>query len=195
MRDINENCNLADYSRRKALAAGVALFSVCFWGRASFADGGGAYDFKIDVGPYDDEENDTDKPTVTYTQIRFGGLSQKAINNLFYDYEKKNISFGLRGFSRRMSPTILRMGYNDRRSTRNLLKDMRKIEPEKPRKARLKYELEYSTKLESDLKLSVRYLRSTNSPDLEEETGRLNHARGYKSGVRLWYRRPLEGSF
>ena len=87
------------------------------------------------------------------------------------------------------------MAYNDRRSTRNLLRDMRRIEPEKPRKARLKYELEYSTKLESDLKLSVRYHRSTNSPDLEEEKGRLTHARGYKSGVRLWYRRPLEGSF
>jgi len=142
-----------------------------------------------------DEEDDTDKPAVTYTQVGFGGLSQKAINNLFYDYEKNNISFRLRGFSMRMAPTILRMGYNDRQSTRNLLRDMHRIESEMPRKARLKYELQYSTKLESDLKISVRYLRSTRSPDLEEEKGRLTHARGYRIGVRSWYRNPLEGSF
>ncbi len=194
MQDIYDDCNFTDYSRRKALVAGVALFSVGFSGQASFASGGGG-DLKLGIIYDDSDEDDTDKPMVTYTQVRFGGLSQKAINNLFHDYEDKKISFGLRGFSPSRAPIILRMGYNDRLSTRNLLRDMRRIKPEKPRKARLKYELQYSTKLESDLKVSVRYLRSIKSPDLETEKGRLKHARGYRNGVRLWYRYPLEGSF
>lgn len=194
MPDINAECNLIDRSRRNALVSGAALFTACFAGQASFADGGGAVDFKIDYDDSEEEASD-DKRVVTYTQVRFGRLSQKTINNLFHDYGKRKITFGLRGFSRRMAPTILEMGYNNRGLTRVLLRDMYRIKAEKPRKARLKYELQYGAKIESDFKVSIRYLKSINSPALEKEKGRLKHARGYRSGVRTWYRRPLEGSF
>lgn len=196
MQDIKKECNSISYSRRKTLVIGASFLSTCLSGHAALAsgggDGGGGLDFKIE---YDDSDKSSSKPSVTYTQVRFGGLSQKAINKLFYDYGKRKILFELDGFSARIAPNILKMGYYNRTQTHILLRDMRRIKPKQPRKDRLKLELNYSTKMEKDLKISVRYMKSKKSPDLEKEKVRLKHARGYKSGVKSWYRAPLEGSF
>jgi hypothetical protein len=195
MTDTDEDGKLIDHARRRALILGSALITACVSGQASLAsgDGGGGLDFHIE---YDDsEEEDDGKPLVRYSQVRFGGLSQKAINSLYYKYESKKITFRLDGFSDSFAPRVLRMGYNNRGMTRNLLRDMRRIKTEEPRRDRLKYELDYSAGQISDLKVSVRYLRSTGSADLEKENLRLKHGRGYRAEVRYWHRRPLEGTF
>jgi hypothetical protein len=72
---------------------------------------------------------------------------------------------------------------------------MSRLKPETKRKSRLKLEVEYSVKMESDLKISARTLRKAKSPDLEKEKVRLTHAKGDKSGVKTWYRYPIEGTF
>lgn len=196
MSKITEKDKITDYSRRNTLLLGATLFSACFTGyRAIASGGGGGLDVQIEYDDSDEDDDEAEKREIYYSQVRFGQLGQRKINTLYYQFEKKEINFGLDGFSKRMAPTILYMSYNNRLRARSLLRDMSRLKPETKRKSRLKLEVEYSVKMESDLKISARTLRKAKSPDLEKEKVRLKHAKGYKSGVKKWYRYPIEGTF
>ncbi len=70
---------------------------------------------------------------------------------------------------------------------------MNRIRTEAPRKDRLRLELNYLNKWLKDYKMSYKSLKAQKSPKAEKAKLQLRHARGYKSGVNTWLRRPLEG--
>ena len=196
MHDTDEKLTLIGQTRRTTMISSAALFSLCFTTQASFASGGGGHDLEIEYEYSDDETEDEPDDAVQqalYTQNSFRGLSQVRLNKLYYNHEKGMVNFRLRGFSDKMSPTILKMGYNLRRPTFNLLRDMNRIRTEAPRKDRLRLELNYSNKWLKDYKISYKSLKAQKSPKAEKVKLQLRHARGYKSGVNTWLRRPLEG--
>ncbi len=156
--------------RRKLLTFGAAFFGFGLNATSSLAGLGSD-------GERGSLEHGKRLERVTYSQADFMALSR---HDLTYLYNYK-----INGFYEAMASNVVKMALDDRASMHRLMRDMAGLETDDDRKTRLTAELQHADKRQAAL----------GEHNTAEKKRQFRRAKGYRRGVKMWLKRPREGTF
>ncbi|MFK7938132.1 MAG: hypothetical protein AB8B82_02040 [Roseovarius sp.] len=183
-------------TRRRAISTGIAALCMPFAAYAGGDGGGNSTKKKKKRKPIDPPVlKHPNEETVSVDAF----LRMDADALIREDVKAQENGKGLiiEGFGRRMSASLVNMMKFDPRSTRRLVRDMRKLSTKEKRKERLSYEISKQDRRIEVYKVNIRAGRGSKDEavkaSVQEDRLRRQSAEQYRRGVREWHRTPDEG--